>query len=368
MDIRSDRHAGRTRGAAALAFAAVALATAGLAFGLAALCATPAEADEPTVILATKTPTTLAGLEAAARQSRKQMARLQAQMAEIRRRYDDAAARLADVNGELSKTRLALANSQTLLERQNKLVGDRLAAMYKMGDLTFLDVLAASATLSDLQSQLTFFKRLSRQDQRTNHSLAELNREVAGLAATLEEQRDEARGAQAAIDEQRLAMADRIAQRKAVLDELVRRIDEILARRAAQTNDLTKPVPLRGSYTPLTWANALLQQLGMPLTRANLTAIVAWELAEGGHWHNTAHYNPLNTTMPEPGATSMNSVGVKAYLSWAQGFTATLATLHNGYYGRILAALRAGDDPYAVAAAVAGSPWGTGNFSGLIDR
>ncbi|HMK91827.1 MAG TPA: hypothetical protein VK576_02410 [Thermoleophilia bacterium] len=351
-----------------MALATVAVAAAGLVCGLAAVRATTAAADEPTVILATKTPTTLAGLEAAARQSRTQMARLQAQMAGITRRYDDAAAHLADVNGKLSKTRLALANSRTLLDRQNKLVGDRLAAIYKTGDLTFLDVLATSATLSDLQSQLTFFKRLSQQDQRTNRSLAELNSEVAGLAATLEEQRDEARTAQAAIDEQRLAMADRIAQRKAVLNALVKGIDEILARRAAQTNDLTKPVPLRGSYTPLTWANALLQQLGMPLTRANLTAIVAWELAEGGHWHNTAHYNPLNTTMPEPGATSMNSVGVKAYLSWAQGFTATIATLRNGYYGGILAALRAGDDPYAVAAAVAASPWGTGNFSGLIDR
>jgi len=229
-------------------------------------------------------------------------------------------------------------------------------------------VLAASATLSDLQSQVTFFKRLSLQDQREGHSLAELNKEVATLAAALERQRDQARVAQARIDEQKLAMSDRIEQRQAVLDLLVKRIDEILARQAPKDSILTRPVPLRGSYTPLTWANALLQQLAMPLTRANITAIVAWELAEGGHWHNTAHYNPLNTTMSEPGATSMNSVGVKAYLSWAQGFKATIATLRNGYYGGILAALRAGGDPYAVAAAVAASPWGTGNFSSLIDR
>jgi hypothetical protein len=70
-----------------------------------------------------------------------------------------------------------------------------------------------------------------------------------------------------------------------------------------------------------------------------------------------------------PGSTSMNSVGVKAYASWAQGFEATLKTLHNGYYGGILAALRRGDDAQDVADAVASSPWGTNSFdvAGLTD-
>ena len=63
----------------------------------------------------------------------------------------------------------------------------------------------------------------------------------------------------------------------------------------------------------------------------------------------------------------MNSVGVKAYRSWSQGFEATIITLRNGYYERILAALRAGDDAVEVAHAVAASPWGTGNFASLIE-
>ena len=97
----------------------------------------------------------------------------------------------------------------------------------------------------------------------------------------------------------------------------------------------------------------------MPQTTDNMAAIIAWEMAEGGHWYNSAHYNPLNTTWRMPGATSMNSVGVKAYLSWAQGLAATVNTFHNGLYEGILAALRAGNDAQAVADAVAASPWGT---------
>ena len=101
----------------------------------------------------------------------------------------------------------------------------------------------------------------------------------------------------------------------------------------------------------------------MPTTPTNLLAVVAWEMAEGGHWSNTARYNPLNTTMPEPGATAMNSVGVKVYASWSQGFIATIATLYNGNYSSIIAALKAGDNAQAVADAVAASPWGTNAFT-----
>lgn len=114
-----------------------------------------------------------------------------------------------------------------------------------------------------------------------------------------------------------------------------------------------------GDYTPTSWAAALLARLGMPTTPANLTAITAWETAEGGHWHNPDRYNPLNTTQPEPGAVSTNSAGVKAYTSWDQGLTATTQTLMNGSYSGILAALANGSSAQDVVSAVTASPWGT---------
>jgi len=327
--------------------------------------ATAPAASADHVIVAVQTPTTLAGLEAAARAQRLQMARLEAQMQVIHRAYEAAETRLTTVNETLSQTRLALSQSQTDLEQQSALLGARLAAMYKMGSFSFLDVLAGSASLDQMQSQITFFRSLTEQDERNEAAVTALNARVGRLASALAAQRAVAQAAQQTVDAQCLAMSDKIAQRRAILHNLVAQIQKIVDRSQPGAGTLS-PVPLSNSYTPFTWAKALLQQLGMPLTRPNVTAVTAWELAEGGHWHNTAHYNPLDTTMPEPGATSMNSVGVKAYVSWAQGFTATIATLRNGYYGAILAALRAGNDAYAVADAVAASPWGTGNFSGLL--
>ena len=166
-----------------------------------------------------------------------------------------------------------------------------------------------------------------------------------------------------------------LVQNKAALGKAkadVRRIaEQILAERAAAAaaraaSGSIAPIPLTGilgAYTQETWARALLKNLGVPVSPDNVTAIVSWEMAEGGHWYNTARFNPLNTTMSEPGATAMNSVGVKAYISWEQGFAATIATLFNGYYAGIIAALERGNDAQAVANAVAASPWGTGAFT-----
>ena len=116
-------------------------------------------------------------------------------------------------------------------------------------------------------------------------------------------------------------------------------------------------------YTPQTWAQALLTKLGYPVTHANVAELMSWEAAEGGGWGNAA-YNPLNTTQGASGATDYNSVGVKNYVSWQQGLTATVQTLKNGRYDTILEELKAGG-PYSAqfGTIVSATPWGTGNFT-----
>jgi hypothetical protein len=122
-------------------------------------------------------------------------------------------------------------------------------------------------------------------------------------------------------------------------------------------------VPSGSSYTPQSWAAALMSAGGWPQTTCNLGAITAWEAAEGGNWENSAAANPLDTTQPEPGSWSINSAAVQAYPSWAEGFRATLTTLGYAPYGGIRSALSAGNSAQAVADAVAASPWGTGPFT-----
>lgn len=114
------------------------------------------------------------------------------------------------------------------------------------------------------------------------------------------------------------------------------------------------------------WAAALLKALHIHQTPGAVQALTGWENAEGGHFHNDAHFNPLNTTQNEPGAGNTGSQGnIKQYKNWQQGIQATVETLRNGRYNGILGALQSGD-PTAVANAIGQTPWGTSG--GLVQR
>lgn len=114
--------------------------------------------------------------------------------------------------------------------------------------------------------------------------------------------------------------------------------------------------------TPQEWAKAVLSQLGAPQTQGNVTALEAWAAAEGGNWHNTARFNPINTTLKLPGSYVMpggNSAGVQAYTSWQQGITATVDMLNQSNMRPIKDALMRGADCHSLAFAVGQTPWGT---------
>ena len=298
----------------------------------------------------------LQDLQGEARRTRAQMQQLDAEQEVIAQKWEAARQYLDKVNADLVAARLSLSRSRTELERQRTLVAGRMKTMYKAGDYTWLDIVTSATSLAEAETVLDFLRRISLQDRHEETDLQELTGKARKLEHDVEAERKKAVSAQVELDDQRAALDAKIAQRAEVLKTLVTRIKKILS----------APLLLMksgGKVTQITWAQAFLKSLGMPMTADNVAAVVAWEMAEGGHWYNTAYYNPLNTTQSMPGATVFNSVGVKAYTSWAQGLKASVITLHNGYYGGILEALSRGNDAQAVADAVAASPWGTGSFT-----
>jgi hypothetical protein len=101
------------------------------------------------------------------------------------------------------------------------------------------------------------------------------------------------------------------------------------------------------SSSETAWISSFLASIGAPLTQANINSVSSWIAKESvypGNGTNTGGlYNPLNTTLAESGATNYNSVGVKNYVSEAQGLEATVATLlGNEDYSDIVDALRNG--------------------------
>lgn len=116
----------------------------------------------------------------------------------------------------------------------------------------------------------------------------------------------------------------------------------------------------------VSFVEQVLNLVGAPITASNVANMSAWANAEGGWMHNSALFNPMNTTMHMPGSSVMaggSSAGVQSYASLQSGIAATAATLLNGQYAGILAALRASAPFGAFEGAVAGSPWGTSAFA-----
>lgn len=89
---------------------------------------------------------------------------------------------------------------------------------------------------------------------------------------------------------------------------------------------------------------ALETRLGLPHNRATHTFLQGWANIEG----TKARYNPLATTLRQPGSTSFNSVGVQNYPTPEIGVAATADTLRN--YPAVLAVLRGKASPYGNAA------------------
>lgn len=113
--------------------------------------------------------------------------------------------------------------------------------------------------------------------------------------------------------------------------------------------------------TPRDFAIALLSGLGAPLTPNNISAMIAFQAQEGGFMHNTANYNPLNSTLAYKGSTvakGFSIPAIQAYADWPTGLQATINTLKNGLYGNILAALAASSSPDTTLQAIKNSPFG----------
>ena len=337
--------------------------------------------------------TSISQARAAALRLQGEIAALNSQMAVVAGRYDATAQRLGTVDAQIAANQRRLEVARYELALAHKNLAARVVAMYKAPASGFLDVALSAASFDDLVSSLRLWDGVFRQGELAVSAVERSKAAVQQQGVHLTAERKQALELLAQVAAQRSQIVAAVRQGQTLLaaaqvkvKTLVRQMEArkaaaaraAAARRAAaaaaaraaaaaasQAAATTGTQPVTGTageYSPSSWARALLGYLGMPLTSQNLTAITAWELAEGGNWFNSARYNPLDTTMPEPGATVMNGVGVKAYTSWAEGFTATVATLHNGLYGAILAALQNGNDAVAVAAAVAASPWGTGAF------
>jgi len=189
-------------------------------------------AASPTVIVATRQTTGLAGLQQAADKAQKQVAALDDRLEVVIEDWDQAQSQLGAVDDQLSQIRLQLAQSQTDLAQQQAALGSHLAWMYKMGDYGLLDELLNGGSLTDAAARLELLKRLNQQDRQLRDGFLATVKKVNALQTSFAAKRDQAMVVRQRVDAERMTIQDRLAERQAILDGLNGRIKKILAQRA----------------------------------------------------------------------------------------------------------------------------------------
>ena len=121
---------------------------------------------------------------------------------------------------------------------------------------------------------------------------------------------------------------------------------------------------LTDKSNPDAWAKAMLVALSAPVNSDSIDALKTWARFEGGHYKNSAAYNPLNTSLKMPGSGPMSAKNqlVQKYANWDDGIAATVTTLTGKRadergYAAIVDALRKGADKETILAAVNKSAW-----------
>lgn len=115
--------------------------------------------------------------------------------------------------------------------------------------------------------------------------------------------------------------------------------------------------------SPRDFAKIIINRMGFPETENNINALIVWQAAEGGHYVNTAYFNPLNTAWKMPGSTFFNRLtpdfGVQRYTNWDQGIDATVNTLKMGIYQPIRDSFMKDAPTDETLRIIGGTPWGT---------
>ena len=254
--------------------------------GLCFVLSAPAHAADPTIIVATKQPTTLPELRQAADKVQRQVAALDDRLEVVVEDWDQTESQLAAIQAQLGAVRLQLAQQQDDLAHQQNVLGSHLAWMYKLGDYGLLDELLSGGSLNDAAARIEFVRRLNEQDRQLRDGFLATVRRVDALEATIAEQRDQAMVVQQQADAERATISDKLAERQAILDGLNGRIKKILDERSRRDalaagrlgrEALAQIGSINGTAAQLGVIHAALRFLGVPYvwggaTRAASTA------------------------------------------------------------------------------------------------
>ena len=261
---------GRGRVKRAAAFAAGAL--------LCLLAATLAAGALPAPSSAS--PGSVDDLQAQARSVKREVARLDQRAELLTEKYNVARSELDALNIRLEESRRDLARAQEQLDAAQALRGARLAAMYKSGGYSVLDVLFNLTSIDDADTQLGYFRSINEADQDTVTRIATMEHQVEALTGQIDKDRADALKKEMGLRGQQAAIEDELAARQSLLTDLDSRVKKLLAQQArldaAASARLSKAAgvdlaTISGTPVQIAVVKETMKYLGIPYVWAGAT-------------------------------------------------------------------------------------------------
>jgi cell wall-associated NlpC family hydrolase len=140
---------------------------------------------------------------------------------------------------QLDQLTLELADSRVRLDyalmqhgKQERLVSDRLAAVYKAGEINMISVLMNSSSLSDFYEQSRYIAKINEQDNKLELQFRESAESVQALTDEIDQKRSNQMSLERQLGEQKSQIENRIKDRQTKIDQLDGQVQEIFAREA----------------------------------------------------------------------------------------------------------------------------------------
>jgi len=171
-------------------------------------------------------------IESQAEAVKAEMAVLNHELEGIVEQHNATKVLLDQLTMELADSRVRLDWALSQHGKQEKLVSDRLSAVYKAGEINLISVLLNSNSLSDFYEQSRYIAKINEQDTKLEQQF----RESAETVQTLTDEIDQKRSMQMRLEHQLSDHKDqietRIKERQAKIDQLDDQVQKIFAREA----------------------------------------------------------------------------------------------------------------------------------------
>ena len=173
------------------------------------------------------------GIESRAAAVRSEMADLNRELEKVVEQHNSTRVELEQLTMQLADSRRNLDNAVTLHDKQEKLISNRLTAVYKAGDVDIMSILLSSS-INDVFEQTRYMAKISEQDAKLERQFADSADRIQALTDEIDQSRSKQMRLEQDMGEQQQLIESRVAERQAKLDQLDGQVQEIFERETAR--------------------------------------------------------------------------------------------------------------------------------------